>query len=110
LICITLDLKLFALISSLCISELLKGQLNLKCLFVASWGLPGSFSGQSGIKKHAGTPLKLPGSPKEAIKTFRAEILIVFILSSFLNPHFEDTLAPPAPPATPISIAPTVDR
>ena len=52
--------------------------------FVASWGLPGSFKGLPGglvsnnINKEAyrmEAPKKLPGRPKEAIKTIRAEIL-----------------------------------
>jgi hypothetical protein len=56
--------------------------------FVASWGLLGSFLGLSGdlvsniikIRKPTGSPKKLPGSPKEDIKTFRAEILTIFSL------------------------------
>ena len=55
--------------------------------FVASWGLPGSFLGLPGnlvnniinkeaYRKHQ----KLPGSPKEAKKTFRAEIFTIFLL------------------------------
>ena len=55
--------------------------------FVASWGLPGSFLGLPGdlvsniINKEAyRSPKKLSGSPKEAIKTFRVEILTIFSL------------------------------
>ena len=54
---------------------------------LASWGLPGSFLGISGDlvsniidKEPTGSPKKLPGSPKEAIKNFRAEILTIFSL------------------------------
>ena len=51
--------------------------------FVASWGLPGSFLGLPGdlvsnmINKKAYR--KPQGSPKEALKTFRAEILTIFL-------------------------------
>jgi hypothetical protein len=31
-------------------------------------------------RKPIGSPKKLPGSPKEAVKTFRAEILTIFLL------------------------------
>ena len=56
-------------------------------VFIASWGLPGSFLGLPGdlvrntINKEAyREPQKLPGSPKEGIKTFRPEILTIFSL------------------------------
>ena len=42
--------------------------------FVASWGLPGD------LVSNIISPKKLPGSPKEAIKTFRAEILTISLL------------------------------
>ena len=52
--------------------------------FVASWGFPGSCFGLSGDlvsniinKETYRKPQKLPGSPKEAIKNFRAEILTI---------------------------------
>ena len=55
-------------------------------VFVASWGLPGSFWGLPGdlvsnminkeaYRKPTGSPKKLPGSPKEGTKNFRAEII-----------------------------------
>jgi hypothetical protein len=55
--------------------------------FVASWGLPGSFLGLAGdllgniINKEAyRKPQKASRKPMEAIKTFRAEILTIFLL------------------------------
>ena len=48
---------------------------------VASWGLPGRFLGLSGdLVNKIRKPKKLAGSPKEALKTFRAEILTIFLL------------------------------
>ena len=51
--------------------------------FVASWGFPGDLVSNI-INKEAYRNLKkLPGSSKEAIKTFRAEILTIFLLVSW---------------------------
>ena len=56
-------------------------------VFVASWGLLGSFMElprdlvSNIINKEAyRKPKDLSGSPKEALKTFRAEILTIFLL------------------------------
>ena len=45
--------------------------------FVASWGFPGSFLGVPGDLV---SNINIPGSPKVAGKTFRAEILTIFSL------------------------------
>ena len=48
--------------------------------FVASSGHPGSFLGLPRDLVNTGSPKKTPESPKEAIKTFRAEIFTTFLL------------------------------
>ena len=53
-------------------------------LFVASLGLPwdlvSNIINKKTYRKPTGRPKKLPGSPKEAIKTVRAEFLTIFLL------------------------------
>jgi hypothetical protein len=54
--------------------------------------LPGGFLGIiSLIRKPTGSPKKLSVSPKEAIKTFRAEILTIFSLVFGQNDHTKKT-------------------
>ena len=48
--------------------------------FVASLGLPEDLESNIINKKPTGSPKKLPGSPKEGIKYFRAKILKIFFL------------------------------
>ena len=47
--------------------------------FVASWGLPGDLVSNIASKEAYRKPKKLPGSPHQATKKFRAEIQIYFV-------------------------------